>query len=137
MTIDASGISNIDNAGGIFEGFYLRIVSDGDTVFSSSGAVVDGTQLELLGTYTTPSYGTPGAIVADKISSIVTFAKNIRCMCSIRETFIPVNYVTVTNATGDPIAAATCGRACVAVVYDSSQIFVVPDVVDIFANRFE
>lgn len=137
MTIDASGISNIDNAGGIFEGFYLRIVSDGDTVFSSSGAVVDGTQLELLGTYTTPSYGTPGAIVVDKISSIVILAKNNTLYVFDRDTFIPVNYVTVTNATGNPIAAATCGTACVAVVYDSSQIFVVPDVVDIFSNGFE
>src|SRR5262249_20150622 len=52
LTIDASGISkSFSVADGVISGFNTRIITDGDTVFATSGAAVDGLQLQLIGTY--------------------------------------------------------------------------------------
>jgi hypothetical protein len=139
MTIDATGIApSLAVADGVIHGFNTWIVTDGDTVFSTSGAAVDGLKLQLLGTYTTGTfYNYSDAIVVDRATSSVILVQGNILYVFDRETYLKVNTLTIAAATGNALHAAGCGPACVAVLYDSNQIFVVQDVRDIFGNGFE
>jgi hypothetical protein len=51
LRLDASGISEIEVNRDLLQGFADDIRSDGNTVFSSSGVVLDGAQMRRLGTF--------------------------------------------------------------------------------------
>lgn len=138
LQIDASGISqSLAVADGVISGFNTRIVTDGDTVFATSGAAVDGLQLQLIGTYVIGGFYRPTAVAVDDVSSSVTLVLDNTLYVFDRDTFLQVNTVTVSAASGTALNAARCGPACIAVLYDSHQIFIVQDVRDIFANGFD
>jgi hypothetical protein len=137
LAVDAFGVSIADHAGNVIYGYNNKIISRGDTIFATSGAVVDGTQLLRIGTYTLPGSGYSQAVVVDDATSSTVFAQSAQIYSYDRGTFVPVKTLTVA-AGGTPVAATNCGRAaCVAVAYDSAQIFIVSDVRDIFKDGFE
>jgi hypothetical protein len=137
LAVDASGVSIADQAGNVIYGYNSKIISRGDTIFATSGAVVDGTQLLRIGTFTLPGSGYSQAVVVDDATSSVVFAQFGEIYTYDRDTFVPVKTLT-TTAGGTPMAATNCGRAaCVAVAYDSAQILIVSDVRDIFKDGFE
>lgn len=134
MSIDASGVTNVGSASGVISGFNVTIVTDGDTIFATNGAAVDGTNFGLLGTY---SSNYANAVVVDNVSSSVILAQSNVLYVFDRDTYLPVNTIVIPAASGAPRAATGCGPACVAVAYNSNQIFIVQDVREIFANGFE
>ena len=111
-------------------------ISRGDTIFATDGSMVDGTQMLLLGTYTLPSPGFGQAVVVDDATSTVVFAEFGELYAYDRDTFLPINSVSIPSS--NAVAATNCGRpACVVFAYDSGKIFIVSDVRSIFANGFE
>ena len=137
MSIDASGVTNSASSSAVISGFGVTIVTDGDAIYATSGQAADGMQLQLLGTYVIGGYNFASAVVVDRVSSLVILAYSNVLYVFDKNTFLLINTVTVPNASGNPIAVKSCGSACVAVLYDSHQIFVMQDVIDIFANGFE
>jgi hypothetical protein len=138
MTIDALGVSTVASQSNVIYGFNVKIITQGDMIFATSGAAVDGTQLQLLGTYVIPGTGFSGTAVVDSATSSVIFASGNLLSVFDRDTFLPLNTITVSAAAGNPISAASCGTECVAVLYDSSQIFVLQGLHGrIFADGFE
>ena len=135
FAIDALGISVAASEGNVVSGFNVDIIADGDTIYSTSGKAVDGSLFQILGTYSVPSFG--GPVLLDKANGAVIFAVANAVDVFDQEFFIQTYSEAVPTA-GNPKSATTCGSACVAVVYDSNQIFILHDVSDeIFANGFE
>ncbi len=136
LTVDASGVTVATSASDVIQGFNVRIISRGDTIFATDGSMVDGTQMLLLGTYTLPSPGFGQAVVVDDATSTVVFAEFGELYAYDRDTFLPINSVSIPSS--NAVAATNCGRpACVVFAYDSGEIFIVPDVRTIFSNGFE
>jgi hypothetical protein len=137
LSVDASGVSIADSAGNAIYGYNTKIISRGDTIYATSGALVDGTQLLRIGTYTLPGSGFGHAVAVDDATSSAVFAQFSQILTYDRDTFVPVKTLNLPTF-GTPVAATNCGRAaCVAVAYDSGQIFIVSDVRDIFKDGFE
>jgi hypothetical protein len=136
MSINASGISVAASAQDVIYGFYVTIVTDGDTVIASNGTAVAGQSLTILGTYAVGGSGAHLAI--DTATSSVLVASSNQVAAFDRNTFVPTYTETLPMAMGSPKHAASCGAACLAVVYDSNQILIVHDVTnEIFADGFE
>jgi hypothetical protein len=141
ITVTGSGISAAQSAGSVITGFGVRIVTDGETIFSTRGATVDGTQLHLIGTYQIDDYiysGYSPQLALDPFYHSVQFAVDSAVVAFDRDTFIPT-YETTTAGIGYVIGAANCGAACLAIAYTSNQIIIVHDVVHdaIFAASFD
>jgi len=141
MTISDSGVSVAKSVPALITGYGARILTDGDTIFGTSGATVDGTQFHLIGTYQISDYnyyGYGSRMALDKSYDYVQFAVDDTIAAYDRETFIPT-YVTTTAASGHVVGAANCGAACLAVAYTSSLILIFHDVVhdEIFAGTFD
>ena len=136
--IDPSGVSIATSAGSVISGYNVKIITRGDTILATSGAAVDGTQLALMGTYSIPGSGYANAVTVDDATSSVFFAAGDVVYAFDRRTFVPTGTLTI-PANGGAVAATNCGTACVAVAYDSAQIFIasVPNLPIIFRNGFE
>lgn len=136
--VDPSGVSIADSAGSVIYGYNVKIITRGDTILATSGATVDGTQLALMGTYTMPGSGYASAVAVDDATSSVFFATGNVVYAFDRSTFVPTGSLTI-PANGLAVAATNCGTACVAIAYNSSQIFIatVPNLPIIFRNGFE
>ena len=138
FSITSAGISVENSADSIITGFNVNIIAEGSTIFATSGAAVNGSSYELLGTYEQSG----GPVVLDDASNTVMFADNNfnGNIVSVfdRTLFLPLYSLSITAAQGSPISAAGCGPRCMAIVYDSNQIFIARDIGDeIFANGFE
>lgn len=127
-TIDATGIAGQTCVSNVISGYFVTIAYDGGTLFASSGAAVDAATFALDGTY-----DANGPVVVD--GSHVYFAENSDLRVFDRETYLPLDSVNL-PANGFVLGASTCGSGCVAVAYDSGQIFIVAFDA-IFANGFE
>ena len=141
MSVSASGISVAAVVPSVITGFGVRILTDGDTIYATSGATADGMQMHLIGTYQINAYNNYGygaRLALDKSYDYVQFAVDNTIVAFDRETFIP-NYVTSTAASGRVVGAANCGAACLAVAYASNQILIFHDVVhdEIFVGTFD
>ncbi len=66
--VDANGVSILNSRAGVLDGFFLDMRSEGDRVYSSTGAVIDGAQAIRLG-----SFGTSGPVCPDFASHRVFF----------------------------------------------------------------
>ena len=131
--VGPNGVTLVHAVYNVIQGFYADIVVDNGIIYSTTGATVDGTQLQLVGTYQSD-----GPVVLDDANQSVIFAHAQALEVFDRDTFVPTFALAIPNAQGTAISAAGCGSACVAVVFDSGQIFVVPQVRDrIFAGTFE
>lgn len=131
--IDASGVSVVSSASNVISGFGVTIVFDGGTIFATSGAAVDSATFNLMGTYESS-----GPVVVDDALGWVIFVRGNVVEPFDRTTYLSVPAIPIPAASGNPVGAVGCGAACLAVVFDSNQIFVVRDIRDeIFANGFE
>jgi hypothetical protein len=141
MSVGASGVSVSTVVPSVITGFGVRILTDGDTIYATSGATADGTQMHLIGTYQINDYNNYGygaRLALDTLYDYVQFAVDNTIVAYERETFIPT-YVTSTGTSGQVVGAANCGAACLAVAYASDQILIFHDVVrdEIFAGTFD
>lgn len=131
--VGPAGVTLVHAVYNVIQGFYAGIVVDNGIIYSSTGATVDGAQLELIGTYQSN-----GPVVVDVSNQSIIFAHANALDVFDRDTFVPTFSLAIANAQGKAISAAGCGSACVGVVYDSGQIFVLQQVRDrIFAGTFE
>ena len=131
--VGPTGVTLVHAVYNVIQGFYADIAVDNGIIYSTTGATVDGTQLQLIGTYQSN-----GPVVLDGSNQSVIFAHANALEVFDRDTFVPTFSIAIPNAQGTAISAAGCGSACVAVVFDTGQIFVVPQVRDrIFASTFE
>jgi len=132
-TIDPSGISSFMYASQVITGFGVTFVVDNSILYATSGAVVDGASLQLMGTY-----NLHGPVVVDHSTHSVMFVRQTAVQVFDRDTFVPLFSLPIAAATGSPISATGCGSSCLAVVFDSGQIFVIPHVSDtVFSNGFD
>lgn len=132
-TIDSTGITSWTYVSKVITGFGVTFVVDNNIIYATSGAAVDGATLQLIGTYRTS-----GPIVVDDSTSSVIFVHPKSVQVFDRDTFVPVFSLPISAATGNPASATGCGSKCVAAVFDSAQIFILPQVADkIFENSFE
>jgi len=131
-SIDTTGISSATYVSNVIRAFYATIVVDASTIYSTSGATVDATSLQLVGTYETS-----GPVVVDDSAHWVIFAHQNNVQVYDRETFVQIFSMLIPGATGNPISATGCGSRCVAIVFNSGQIFIVSNVEYIFDNGFE
>lgn len=129
LAVDASGVSIATSVQNLAAG---PIVVDGDTIYAGNGAVVDGTQMQLVGTY--DSFG---PLVVDDARQTVSFVNGSTIQVFDRDTFVPLFAVDIAAATGYPLSATGCGSGCIGVAFDSGQIFVIPDIERVFADGFE
>ena len=129
LAVDASGVSIATSVQNLAAG---PIVVDGDTIYAGNGAVVNGTQMQLLGTY-----DSSGPVVVDDTRQTVSFVNGTAIQVFDRDTFVPLFSVNIDAATGYPLSAAGCGSGCIGVVFDSGQIFVISDIEHVFADGFE
>ena len=135
-TVSASGLALSDSSQNQIYG-QSYIITRGDTIFATSGQVVDGTLLQLLGRYSIPGAGFSEAVVIDDATSSVVFAVADKLYVFDRTTFVPTNSLVIPNS-GFALKATNCGSpSCVAVYYDSGKIFLISHVDSIFADGFE
>jgi hypothetical protein len=137
MSVDENGVAIQSMASTIFYGFDVNIISDGDTVFTTSGVAVSGDTFGLLGTYEIGDFHAPVSL--DHITNSVQFASGNSVVIFDRSTFVPTFAVTLAQVKGNPISAANCGGACMAVAYDSGQILILHNlqVDEIFQDGFD
>jgi hypothetical protein len=138
LAVNASGVTIADKVDDAIYGYDLKIISRGDTLYATSGALVDGKLLLRLGTYTLPGSGYAQAMIVDDATSSVVFAVSDKIYAYDRATFLPVKTTSGLPNGFSPTAAANCGRpACIAVAnYQAAPIVIVSDVRDIFADGF-
>lgn len=132
LAVDASGVTIVSNVPFLFDGFDLSIVVDNDQIYATSGQAADGTQMQLTG-----SYDSSGPVVVDDARQQVAFVHGNSIQVFDRDTFVPIFSVEVPAAQGNPLSATGCGSGCIGIVFDSGQIFVLPDIEKIFADGFE
>ena len=140
MSVDGTGVSINSDVPDFFNGFSTKIITDGDTVFTTSGVAADGTTLTWLGTYEIDDYHAPVAL--DPATRSVQFASNLKIYIFDRETYLPTFTADLSSQVhGEfpaPSSAANCGPSCMAVAYNTGQLLIVHDLVDtIFADGFE
>src|SRR6185312_738575 len=132
MAVDASGVTVSSSIPDVIIGNGANILFDSGLIYATSGAVVDANTMQLVGTYQSS-----GPVVVDDSDRSVVFVNKSAIRVFDRDTFVPTFSLSIPNASGNPIAATGCGPMCIATVYDSDQIFIVPNVEYIFANGFE
>lgn len=130
FTIDASGISGKASASHVINGAN-RLIVEGQTIYSSTGATVDGPTFTLLGTYQS---GGPFAV--DPVDGIVMYVLNASVVVFDRDTYVPLFQVNLGGTGGLPTAVAGCGSACIGVVYPG-KVIVIPNVYRIFSDSFD
>jgi len=130
MAIDSNGVTVASSASNYMGN--ADILVDNNLIYATSGAVLDTANFQLVGTYQSQ-----GPVVVDDSVGFVMFVDQNTIQAFDRDTFLPLFSVSIENASGNPISAASCGSKCVAAVFDSHQIFVVTDVERIFADGFE
>lgn len=138
LTVNASGVTIANSVEDAIYGYNVKMISRGDTLYATSGALVDGTLLLRIGTYTLPGSGYAQAVVVDDATSTVVFAAFDQIYAYDRTTFLPVKTTSGLPGGFFPTAATNCGRpACIAVAnYQAAPILVVSDVRDIFEDGF-
>lgn len=131
--VGPAGVTLVRAVYNVVQGFYAQIVVDNGIIYSTTGAAVDGIQLQLVGTYQSN-----GPLAVDHANHAIIFVHANALEVFDRDTFVPTFSLTIPNAQGTAISATGCGSACVGVVFDSGQIFVVPQATDgVFAGTFE
>ena len=129
-TIDASGISAKASASHVINGAN-QLVVEGQTIYSSTGATVDGPTFTLLGTYQADE---PFAV--DPVNRIAMYVVSDNVVVFDSDTYVPLFKVNLFGPGSFPVAAASCGSACIGVVY-ANKVFVVPNVYRIFSDGFD
>jgi hypothetical protein len=129
-TITTPGISGKASANHVLNGANHLIV-DGQTIYSSTGATVDGPTFTLLGTYQAG-----GPLAVDPVNRTVMYVVSASVVVFDRDTYVPLFQVDLPGPGGFPIAAAGCGSACIGVVYPA-KVIVVPNVYRIFSDSFD
>ncbi len=133
MAIDSSGVHIDDFVPQLVDSFYSTIVADGDSIYVTNGMRIDGTKLQLVGTY-----AANGPVVVDDSIESVIFVVGSEVRVFDQATFVPLRSFVLAGATGQAVSASTCGSACVAVAFDSGQLFILPNVGDnLFKDGFD
>jgi hypothetical protein len=137
FSVSESGVALQSSVDNVMHGG-PRIVAEGDTLYGTSGEVVDGTTLQLVNQYTIPGGGFSNVVVLDDSTASTIFVSNSVVNTFDHSTYIPVKSFSV-SAFGTPTGATACGRpACIAVAYGANNdLLVVQDVRDIFESDFE
>lgn len=131
--ITSSGVELSIYASNVISSFDATISTDGGIIYSTSGATVDGNDLQLAGTYQAM-----GPLAIDDANATVMIAHAQVVEIFDRDTFVPLFSIPISEATGNPVSASGCGAGCIAVVYASDQLFILPRVSEtIFNNGFE
>lgn len=132
MAIDANGVTVTNSVPGLITGYGVNILVDGGLIYATSGTVVNESNLQLVGTYQSS-----GPVVVDDTVSSVMFVNQTSVRVFDRDSFDPMYSAQIPKANGNPISAAGCGSRCIAAVFDSGQIIIMPDVDHIFGDGFE
>ncbi len=131
--VTSSGVALSIYASNVISSFGATISVDDKIIYATSGATVDGDNLQLAGTYQAR-----GPIVIDDANAKVMIAQAQLVNVFDRDTFVPLYSVRVSESGGNPVSASGCGPGCIAIIYSSDQLFILPHVSEtIFANGFE
>lgn len=130
--IKASGLTIISSTENAFGGFPSDILADSGLLYATSGGVVDENSLELVGTYEAS-----GPVVVEDDAHLVIFVDQHLARAFDQNTFVPLFSISI-PASGNPEKAVACGASCIAILFDSDQIFLIQNFSEeIFKNGFE
>jgi hypothetical protein len=133
LNVGPSGISLASYSSRVISGFGVAIAVADGVIYATSGAAVDAAQVQLMGTYQSS-----GPVVVDSALHSVFFVNGTSVEEFDRDAFVPIFSLTIANAHGHPTSASGCGLGCIAVVFDSGQIFILPQALDeIFFDGFD
>lgn len=137
FTISSSGVELDTSVDNVMSGSQ-RIITRGDQIVGTSGQIVGGTTLELLGRYMIPGGGFSNAFVFDDSTESAVAVTFGEIYTFDRDRLALVKSFPAPATGSFATDAVICGRpACIAISYQSGNAVIVQDVRDIFSGTFE
>ena len=114
--------------------FMQSIRARGDIVYSSGGVALDGATLHPVG-----QYAAEGPFAFDDANEAVVYFDGAYARLFDRNAFVPRITISLDVRPGaHAVDASDCGHNCVAAAYDSGQVAILPNLIEVlFANGFE